>query len=208
MVHINRLLRLAVVCAVGLGCLLATDAAAQSETMPLGEAMPTLDDPLQRVTDGESVRLDDLHGENGTVLIFWSNECPWVERYEDRLHDLVRTYRDRGFQFTFVNSNNPSAFPRESLEDSRERARSRSYQATYVRDRGGRLADAVGATRTPQVFLFDETEALVYTGAIDDSPADAEAVRTRYLHDALEAIHEGRDIETNQTRAFGCTIKR
>lgn len=182
----------------------ALSAQAQPDPMPIGSSMPSA--TLQQAGGG-TIQLPNAAGETGTVVIFWSNQCPWVDRYEDRVTDLVNQFQDQGIRFLLVNSNDASAFPQESLEVVRERASDRGYAATYVRDANATLARAVGATRTPHVFVFDENETLVYTGTIDDSPSGPGGVSNRYLANALQAVTAGEEVPTPQTKAFGCTIK-
>jgi len=177
---------------------------AQPEEMPLGSEMPSA--TLQRV-DGTSIQLQRVVGKTGTVLIFWSNQCPWVDRYEDRVQQLVNRFQSQGFQFILVNSNDATAFPQESLEASRQRASQSGYKAVYARDPGSTLARALGASRTPHVFVFDVDRTLVYVGTIDDSPSDPGNVTKTYLADALTALGEGQEISVPKTKAFGCTIK-
>jgi peroxiredoxin len=184
--------------------LAAVPAEAQPEPMPLGSTLPSA--TLQQL-DGSSVSLSSLTGETGTVLLFWSNQCPWVNRYEERVARLVDQFQAQGIRFVRVNANNASAFPQESLEASRERANAQGYQATYVRDEGSALARALGATRTPHAFVFDADQTLVYTGTIDDSPSGPEGASNTYLANALDALTSGDDIPVPQTKAFGCTIK-
>ncbi len=189
-----------------LGSSVAAPIFAQPQEVPLGTEMPTLDQPLTQI-DGSSVSLDALTGSTATVILFWSNQCPWVRKYESRVDALVNEFADQDVRFVRVNSNDPSAFPQESLEASREHASEQGYQAPYVRDPNAALAQALGASRTPQVFVFDSTQTLVYTGTIDDSPASGDQVTTSYLRNALTALVQNAQIEVSQTKAFGCTIK-
>lgn len=175
---------------------------AQPEPMPVGSSMPSA--TLQQ-TDGTTLQLPAAAGEAGTVVIFWSNQCPWVDRYEDRVIELVNRFQGQGIRFMLVNANDASAFPQESMEAMRERPD--AYPAPYVQDGGAQLAQALGATRTPHAFVFDATQTLVYTGTIDDSPSGASGVSATYLADALSAIIRGEEVPTPQTKAFGCTIK-
>ena len=184
--------------------LFAVPAAAQPEPMPLGSTMPSA--TLQRV-DGTAVQLSNVAGQTGTVLLFWSNQCPWVDRYEDRVMDLVVRFQPQSVQFLLVNSNDASAFPQESLDASRDRANERGYQALYVRDNGSSLARALGATRTPHAFVFDADQTLIYTGTIDDSPSGPQGVTKTYLADVLAAVTSGGEVPVPRTKAFGCTIK-
>lgn len=170
--------------------------AAQPETMPAAT--------LERV-DGTTIQLSEAAGEAGTVIIFWSNQCPWIDRYENRVQQLVGRFQDQGVAFLLVNANDPSAFPQESLEASNDRAS--GYDATYARDDDASLARELDASRTPHVFVFDDDRALVYTGAIDDSPSDPDNVSETYLADVVEALIEGEEVPTSETNAFGCTIK-
>lgn len=186
--------------------LIAAPVMGQPQEVPLGTEMPTLDQPLTR-TDGTQQSLSDITGETATVILFWSNQCPWVQKYQGRVMALVSEFSGESVQFALVNSNDPSAFPQESLEASREHASEENYQAPYFRDPGSALAEALGASRTPQVFVFDSTQTLVYTGTIDDSPATEERVTTPYLQNALTALVNGEEIAVPQTKAFGCTIK-
>lgn len=184
--------------ALVLAMLWAVPSVAQPQTMPSAS--------LQRV-DGTTVRLQDVAGANGTVLIFWSNQCPWVDRYERRVQRLVDRFQQQGIQFILVNANDASAFPQESLAASREHAERNNYDATYVRDRGASLARTLGATRTPHVFVFDADRSLVYTGSIDDSPSGAGDVENAYLENVLTALVNGSEVPVSSTKAFGCTIK-
>lgn len=185
---------------IGLGA----PAQAQPEPAPIGSALPEA--TVERV-DGTALQLAEATGSAGTVLIFWSNQCPWVDRYEGRVRALAEQFQPQGVAFILVNANDASAFPQESLQASRERAREQGYLSTYVRDRGATLARALGATRTPHVFVFDDNDGLIYTGTIDDSPSGSEGVTTSYLADALGAMVQGGEPPVARTKAFGCTIK-
>lgn len=179
-------------------------ALAQNEELPLGSAMPMASEALPQAGGGQS-SLGDAQGASGTVVIFWSNNCPWVDKYEDRVLDLANTYGSQGVGFVLVNPNDADAFPRESLEESARRAG--SYPMPYLRDPGSRLARAFGAARTPHVFVFDGAGELAYVGTIDDSPGDPGNVQNSYLAGALDALVAGEPVATTRTKAFGCTIK-
>lgn len=178
------------------------------EEIPLGSPMPMPDASMTDVRGGQAT-LDQLSGERGTAVVFWSNQCPWVDRYSDRLVDLSSEYSDAGISFVLVNSNDTEAFPRESAEASREHLQDAGFPSSvaYLSDPSSALAKAFGAERTPHVFVFDENDVLVYVGTIDDSPGDPANVGARYLRSALDATSAGNDVDVTQTKAFGCTIK-
>lgn len=188
--------------------LLATTgrALAQSaELLSVGAELPRPGLAL-RMPGGGQTPLGELQRENGLVVIFWCNTCPWVDRWEERVVEIAREYGPRGFGFVAVNANDPVAFPGDGLEAMGERAA--DYPFPYLQDRGAELAAAFGASRTPQVFAFGPDGRLAYTGAVDDAPRGGSPVERPYLRRALTALAAGEEVPTPVTRAFGCTIKR
>ncbi|ACY48788.1 thioredoxin family protein [Rhodothermus marinus] len=173
---------------------------------PAQAQLPLADRPMPS-TDGQQVTLAQLRGARGLVIVFWSNRCPWVDRYEARLKELADAYEAQGIAFVLVNANDPEAFPQESLEASRQQVQRKGYPMPYLKDEEAALARALGASRTPEVFVFDARNRLVYRGAIDDSPGDASNVQQAYLKAALEALLQGKAPETTETGAFGCLIR-
>jgi hypothetical protein len=178
-----------------------------AQEAPVGTSLPLLDRTVQSV-DGSSSTVGALRGSRATVLVFWSNQCPWVDRYEERVLATAARYRDQGVNVILVNPNDAGAFPQETAAEGLARAQSGGYAPVpYIVDAGSRLATALGASRTPHVYIFDGNNALVYVGGIDDSPGDPANVQKNYLNDALDALLAGRGVGVAQTRAFGCTIK-
>jgi peroxiredoxin len=157
--------------------------------------------------DGTTVSTDQFPGRPVLGVVFWCNHCPYVKAWEDRLISLQRRYEDRGVRFIMVNSNDPSQYPEDSFATMVERARAKACPFPYLFDETQEVARAYGATRTPEVFLFDSGRVLRYHGAPDDNFEDAGAVRAHYLRDAIEALLDGRDPVTPTTQPRGCTIK-
>lgn len=186
--------------------IVAVGSAHAQEPLPPGASFPSIDASLQRV-NGDNVTVQNLLGSSGTVILFWSNQCPWVDKYESRVQDLVSEFGTADVKFVLVNANDASVSADESLEASRRRAEQRGYEAAYVRDDGATLARALGATRTPHAFVFDGSRTLVYEGAIDDSPGDPNQVEEAYLRRAVLGIVNGEDVSVPETKAFGCTLK-
>lgn len=172
----------------------------------VGSAIPRGDYPL-RTTDDESRTLNSLMSENGLVVVFWSNVCPWTERYADRIVDLARDYQRAGIAFVAINSNDSTRFPEENFASMRRTAASAGFPFPYLMDDGGVVAIGIGSRNAPQVFFYSAAGALLYQGAIDDSPADAERIRSPYLRNAMDQHLASRAIAVEQTSALGCTIK-
>jgi len=173
------------------------------------QARPTIPDAEVVTTERDTVSIQSLTGESATVLLFWSNQCPWVDRYESRVRDLTDQFADDGVRFVLVNSNDASTYPEESVEKNAERVAFASRSVPYVSDPSGEVAAAVNASRAPHAFVFDHTGSgrLVYNGAIDDSPAASDNVEEAYLKAVLDAVLSGDDVPFVETKAFGCTIK-
>ena len=156
--------------------------------------------------DGSTHSLADYAGADVLVLVQSCNHCPYVLAWEDRLNAIQREYADRGVTIVAFNSNDATTHPGDSFENMVEHAREKDYAVDYLHDEEQSLARALGAERTPEVFVFDRDRRLRYHGAIDDS-RDVAAVSQRYLRDALEAVLDGREPEVTDTAAVGCTVK-
>jgi hypothetical protein len=185
--------------------LLATAALGQN-ALRLGAEVPLADRVMQNAI-GQATSFQQQMGPRGLAVVFWSSACPWVTRNEARLIALANEYIPAGIGFVAINSNDPSAITDENLAAMRAHASREAYAFAYVLDDGSAAARAFGASRTPQVFLFDGDGRLVYEGSIDDSPADARRVESAYFRDALAAVVAGEPVLVERTRPFGCTIK-
>ena len=195
-------------CVVGcllLGAFLALPSAhAQNDALPLGDTMPQA--TLYDVEQDASVATSAIRGEQATVVLFWSNQCLWIDRYEDRIQALSNTFTDRGVAFVLVNANDAEAFADEGRSASAERAQTYD-QMRYLRDEDASFARQMGAERTPHAFLFDADGTLVYRGAVDDSPGSPNDVSTAYLRNAIQATLNGESVPEADTRPFGCMLK-
>jgi peroxiredoxin len=156
--------------------------------------------------DGAYHSLDDYRDAKLLALVQYCNHCPYVLAWEDRLINLARDHAGRDLHIVAVNSNDVAHYPEDSFERMKERDRELDFPFDYLFDESQALAHALGAERTPEVFLFDEERRLRYHGAIDDSRDDG-AVATTYLRDAIEALLAGGEPVVTETDAVGCTVK-
>ena len=130
-----------------LGITVSNTATAQG--ISTGSTLPLISESFKDAT-GKSVRLSDLTGSKGTVVVFWSNECPWTSKAEGRVMDLARTYGGQGIGFILINSNDPVAFPKENAEASSKKG----YSVPYIMDVDSRLSSAFGAERMPHFYVL------------------------------------------------------
>lgn len=173
----------------------------------IGDQMPL---PNHRVTDvsGRSLTLAEVSGRNGVLVIFSANTCPWVSRWEQRYNAIATLAQLNGIGMIALNPNEEIRDKGESIADMKKRAQKQGYSFPYALDKNHTLADAFGATRTPEVFLFDSNMKLVYHGAIDDNAMDASSAENTYLTNAIQAMADKKEINPQVTPLAGCTIKR
>lgn len=177
-----------------------------AEELAIGSSIP-LADVKMRDIGGKEISLTDARGEEGLLVVFSCNTCPWVVAWEDRYVSLTNEFAPKGIGVIAVNSNEAQFEDVDSFEAMQEHAQEKGYNFYYTVDEESKLAHAFGATRTPHIYLFDKTGKLVYRGAIDDNARKAKKVKKRYLADAIDEMLAGEKIGDPTTKAFGCTIK-
>lgn len=174
--------------------------------LSIGSAIPKADVKMMSV-EGKEVTLNTIKKDKGLLVLFSCNTCPYVKLYENRINNAVALADELGIGVILINSNEAQRNEDDSFEEMKKYALDKKITCNYAVDKNSELADAFGATRTPQCFLFDKS-GLVYRGAIDDNVKDEASVESRYLKEALEAVASGKVVTTNSTKSVGCAIKR
>ena len=151
---------------------------------------------------GREHALSGLRGKAGTVLIFVSTRCPVSNMYNERMQKLAEDYRAKGVAVVGINSN-----VKELAADIKSHAAEKNLTFTILKDSGAKIADRLGATKTPEAFFLDAQNRLVYHGALDNAQNPV-MVNTHHLRNAVEAVLAGKAVERPEVKAFGCTIKR
>lgn len=177
-----------------------------NKELEIGVALPKADHKMMDVT-GKEVSLADVKGENGLLVIFSCNTCPYVKLTEARIKDVATLAINNKIGVIVVNSNEAQRDAEDSFEEMKKYAKAQFYNFSYVVDKNSQLANAFGASRTPHIFLFDK-KGLAYRGAIDDNIKDANDAKEHFLKDAIVAIGAGKAVKTNSTKSVGCSIKR
>ena len=150
---------------------------------------------------GRMHNIRDLKGENGTLIIFLSAQCPVVEQYDSRINELATAYKQKGINFVGLYSN-----VTECLNWVKHHSR-KTYKFKTLVDVGNVIADRFGAQYTPEVYYFNGDDILDYHGAIDNDRSGRNADKP-FLKTAFDSKLAGKEIEQKETRAFGCSIKR
>jgi len=145
--------------------------------------------------------------ESILVVVFSCNHCPYVRAYEDRMIEFQKTYASEGVRLVAINSNDEKNYPDDSYDEMVKRAHTKRFNFGYLRDADQAVANAFGATHTPQFFVFDRDRKLRYSGKLDDNWKEPAEAKEFYLRDAVEAVIAGRQVTVPETHSIGCTIK-
>ncbi len=191
-----------------IGLVSATNIVAQDiQQLPLGSTLPLGDVQMEDIS-GRNLSLNEVKGDNGLLVIFSCNTCPWVIKWEDRYPVVQELATVNDIGIILLNPNEDYRDKGDGIEDMILHAEKAGYNLPYVLDKNHRLADAFGASRTPHVYLFNAEDKLVYVGAIDDNANSAADVEEFYVEDAIEQLSAGQAITRSSTKSIGCTIKR
>lgn len=181
-----------------------------NEMLEIGDKAPLQDLKMEDVMTKKTLSLQDLKKENGLLVIFSCNTCPFVLGWEDQYPGLGELAAKNNIGMVLVNSNEAKRQDDDSAEEMREHYKQAGYNTPYVIDKNHQLADAFGGKTTPHVFLFNENMELVYRGSINDKFEERGTTDASkfYLKDAINAMATGQKPDPATTRQIGCSIKR
>lgn len=145
--------------------------------------------------------LSDFTKKKGIVLIFVATRCPVSNAYNSRMESLYQKYK-KDFEFVGINSNKA-----EDIEEIKEHAKENNLNFVILKDVNNLIADKFEASFTPEVYVLNNDFEQLYHGRIDDSRREKD-VKEKDLDRTLTEIKEGKKVSINNTKAFGCTIKR
>jgi len=138
------------------------------------------------------------------VVVFTCNSCPYAVDYEDRVRKLAEKYaQDNRVAVVAINANSGEE---ESLESMKTRIETTKWNMPYLKDESQTLGKLWGAMRTPEFFVLNADQRLIYTGAMDDAP-NADDAKTNYVDAAINAALNGKTPEVTETVAIGCNIR-
>jgi peroxiredoxin len=170
----------------------------------IGEKMP--DFTLPEAGGGRTHSLYEFQGKKAVAVIFIATQCPYSNAFNHVMAKLAREYADRGVAFVGINANKTEPSARVA-----DHARAQNLGFLVLKDENNVIADRLGASVTPEVFLLDSTWTLRYHGALGNSAhptTKAEEANDAEFRPALEAVLAGQSVAKAETKAFGCTIKR
>ncbi|RYY69108.1 MAG: thioredoxin family protein [Chitinophagaceae bacterium] len=185
----------------------ATMAFTVSEPLTIGSKMPKAESKMKAVS-GKEISMKEVARANGVLVMFSCNTCPYVIKNQTRTNEIANYATKMKLGVIILNSNEAQRAGDDSFESMIAYSKEQKYDWNYVVDKNHEVADAFGANRTPECFLFDKNLTLVYHGAIDDNPSDESAITRHHLKEAINELNGGKEITVKESRSVGCTIKR
>jgi peroxiredoxin len=172
------------------------------ETLKKGDKAPGFSLPA---TDGKTHSLSDFKDAKALLVVVMCNHCPYVKPKFDELKKITADYKDKGLVVVGINPNDENFVPEDDFEHMKQVVEEKGLNFIYLRDETQEVSKAYGATCTPDPFLFDADQKLVYHSRIDDK--HGEEGGNGELHKAIGEFLETGKISTEETPSQGCSIK-
>jgi len=177
----------------------------------LGTVAPPFE--LTDVITGKAVGRDDVAADaKGMLVMFVCPHCPYVKHVEAELGRIGKDYQDK-IGIVAINANDVSQYPEDGPEHMKEQASRNGWTFPYLYDETQEVARSYDAACTPDLFLFDADQKLVYRGQLDDSRPQRKdfgndlPVTGKDLRAAIDMVLEGKRPDPNQKYSIGCNIK-
>lgn len=163
---------------------------------------------LPDTVSGQRLSFTDIKGENGTVVMFLCNHCPYVIHVNHELVNIANDYKDKGIGFVAISSNDAVKYPDDAPDKMRLIAKVLQYPFPYLYDESQEVAQVYEAACTPDLYLFDQSDTLYYRGRLDDSrPGNDKPLTGKDMRIALDLLLRGESPLVKQYPSAGCNIK-
>lgn len=181
---------------------------AETATKQIALGYEAPDFTLPDTVSGRELSLQELKGEQATVVMFICNHCPFVKHVNKELVRLANDYSQKGVSFIAINSNDVENYPDDSPENMKRTAGELGYPFPYLYDETQDIARAYSAACTPDLSIFDKDLKCVYRGQLDDSrPGNDIPPSGKDIRAALDNILAGEPVSADQRPSIGCNIK-
>lgn len=177
-----------------------------STMLPLGTKAP--DFQLPDVVSGQTISLSTFAGKQALLIIFMCRHCPFVQHVQPEIGQLGKDYVSRNVGIVGISANDASNYPDDAPEPLKAMATELGLPFPLCYDESQATAKAYTAACTPDFFLFDANQQLVYRGQLDDSrPSNGKPVTGQDLRAALDAVLANQPVNSDQKPSVGCNIK-
>ncbi len=159
-------------------------------------------------TDGKTYNLQSLARENGVLIMYICNHCPYVTSVSDKLARDGKALQELGIGVAAICSNDANVYPEDSFENMVKFASDNRFNFPYLHDESQEIAKAYGAVCTPDFFGFNSNFELQFRGRLDSSGANPSPDNTpRELYEAMKQIAKTGKGPVDQIGSMGCSIK-
>jgi len=180
-------------------------AATESNMLPLGTKMPEF--TLLDTISNSEVSSKSLN-RKANLVMFICNHCPFVIHVKDELSKIGIDYKEKDVAIVAISSNDIEKYPQDGPEKMKEFAINENFSFPYLYDETQEIAKSFLAACTPDFYLFNEKNELVYRGQLDNSrPNNGIPVTGKDLRNAIEAVLNNELPDSNQVPSIGCNIK-
>lgn len=159
-------------------------------------------------TDNKIWTLEDCRGENGLLIMFICNHCPYVKAIMDRLIRDTNELKQLGINSVAISANDVADYPEDSFDNMKTVAEQNGFSFPYLYDEGQEVAQAYGAVCTPDFFGYNKDLKLQYRGRLDASRKEAAPADVRRdLFEAMKQVAQTGHGPEQQIPSMGCSIK-
>lgn len=177
-----------------------------STMLPLSTKAP--DFQLPDVVSGETISLSTNASKKALLVMFICQHCPFVKHIKDELAQLGKDYVNRDVGIVAISSNDVSNYPDDAPEHLKAMAKELGFTFPLCYDESQETAKAYTAACTPDFFLFDANQRLVYRGQLDDSrPSNGKPITGEDLRAAIDAVLANQPVNPEQKPSIGCNVK-
>lgn len=174
--------------------------------LPLGTKAP--DFSLPDVVTGEKISLKKFEGKKALLVIFMCRHCPFVQHVKEEISRVGKDYKDKDIGIVAISANDIENYPDDRPESLKEMTQELGFTFPFCYDETQETAKAYTAACTPDFFLFDKDQKLIYRGQLDDSrPSNSIPVTGKDLRAAIDAVLSNQPVHQNQKPSIGCNIK-
>ncbi|VEP17117.1 Alkyl hydroperoxide reductase/ thiol specific antioxidant/ Mal allergen [Hyella patelloides LEGE 07179] len=177
-----------------------------STMLPLGTQAP--DFQLPDVVSGKTISLETFSDRQALLIIFMCRHCPFVKHVQKEFFNLQEDYAEHSLGILAISANDVAKYPDDSPESLKAMAQELGFKFPICYDATQEVSKAYTAACTPDFFLFDSNQQLVYRGQLDASrPSNGIPVTGQDLRKAIAATLENRAVGSDQKPSIGCNIK-
>ena len=181
---------------------------ALTESTMVALGTPAPDFNLLDVVSGKAISLQTFAAKKTLPVMFICRHCPYVQHVQVGIARVGRDYDAKDVGIVAISANDAKGYPEDAPASLKAMAQELQFTFPYCHDESQAVAKAYSAVCTPDFFLFDQARRLVYRGQLDDSrPGNDKPVTGRDLRAALDAVLDGRSVDSTQRPSVGCNIK-